>query len=79
MKVSCVNDETQLVQPRQHFTYSCNMEKKEDNDAVLMQCKIFTMCDYTDLFMKIYSLNLVVCIKALQSLWDPQTDRLNKI
>lgn len=44
-----------------------------------MQCKIFTMCDYTDLFMKINNLSLVVCIKALQSFWDPQTDPMHKI
>lgn len=37
------------------------------------------MCDYTDLFIKINKLSLVVCIKALQSFWDPQTDPLHMI
>lgn len=44
-----------------------------------MHCKIFTMCDCADLFMKINNLGSVVCIKAVQSFWDPPTDRLHKI
>lgn len=55
----------------------CNVEKWGTVNEGGAGFEIFTVCESTDLFMKINHLRLVVCIKAGRGLWDSQTDRRN--